>query len=196
MKRHQGFTILELIVAMVIGAVLLGIAAPELSRLGISAARAKGASELYAALNEARAEAIARNGNVTLCRRDWYTSADFPQCAIGTDGTWTQGWIVFQDSTGLFASTEPDAAEDIVSVYDRIGNTTVSGTNNAFDVITTLSPATHITFRGNGRPTSAFSFVVCDNSEKLSDARRISVSLSGSISLRKIGASEAATACA
>ena len=120
MNRHlgnAGFTLLELIVTITIVSILLAIAVPQLSRFGLAAARAKGATELYGALNEARSESVARNASVTICRRNWYTTEAFPQCASGL-GTWAQGWIVYQDNDGDFSGSEPDSAAEIITAYD------------------------------------------------------------------------------
>lgn len=77
--RATGFTMVELMVAIVITGILAAIAAPSFSNL-IARQRAKSiASELYAALSKARSEAIARNTNVTLSPKA---------------GGWQNGWRI------------------------------------------------------------------------------------------------------
>lgn len=194
MKRHAGFTLLELMVTLAIAAILLGLATPQLNRFGLSAARAKGATELFGALSEARSEAVARNIAVTICRRNWYASAAFPQCATD-DGTWAQGWIVYQDADGTFDGEEPDAAADIISTYDRIGNTSPTRDQDAFAILTTLDNQTSLNFQPNGRAAERAQFTLCENSGRLHDARLIDVALSGRVSLVPLDEESLPAAC-
>ena len=182
MTRAAGFTLLELMVTMAIGAILLGLALPQMSRFGLAAARAKGATELYAGLNQARSEAIARNAPVTVCRRDWYAGGDFPQCAAA-GGSWSQGWIVYQDRDGDFSGGEPDGAADIVSAFDPVGIVKPTPGDDAFAVVSTLDSGTHLIFQPNGRAEQRVQFTLCERSGRLRDARLVDVALSGRVSL-------------
>lgn len=194
MTRSTGFTLLEMMVTLSIGSILLALAAPQFSRFGLSAERSRGASELYSALSLARGEAVARNLPVTLCQRDWYSSAAFPTCATG-NGTWTQGWIVYADSDGVFSGDEPDRAEDVVAAYDRIGNTSPTGDDDSFALLTTLDDPTHLSFQANGRSGQRVQFTLCENSGRLRDARLIDVALSGRVSLVPLDESSLPAAC-
>lgn len=194
MTRSAGFTLLEMLVTISIGSILLALATPQFTRFGLAAARSKGASELYGALSQARSEAVARNAPVTLCRRDWYTSAGFPQCA--TDGgTWSQGWIVYADSDGSFSGDEPDRAEDVIAAYDRIGTTTPTRDNDSFAIVTTLDDPSHLRFQANGRTGQRAQFTLCENSGRLGDARLIDIALSGRVSLVPLASSSLPAAC-
>ena len=197
MNRHlgnAGFTLLELIVTITIVSILLAIAVPQLSRFGLAAARAKGATELYGALNEARSESVARNASVTICRRNWYTTGTFPQCASGL-GTWAQGWIVYQDNDGDFSGSEPDSAAEIITAYDRIGQTSPTQDDDAFEILTTLSSQTHLVFQPNGRAGERVQFTLCENSGRLNDARLIDIALSGRVSLVPLDEDSLPDAC-
>jgi type IV fimbrial biogenesis protein FimT len=187
--------LLELMVTIAIASILLALAVPLFTRFGLAAARAKGATELYAALTEARSEAVARNSPVTLCRRDWYSSAAFPQCATSAYGTWAQGWIVYQDADGDFSGSEPDSAADVISVYDRIGTTTPTQTGDAFAILSTLEDPTHLSFQANGRAGQRVQFTLCENKGMLSDARLIDVALSGRVSLVPMSKAALPAAC-
>lgn len=173
---------LELLATMLIASILLSLAVPQMTRFGLSAARSKGASELYAALSQARSESVARNVPVNLCRRDWYTTASSPRCATSS-GTWSQGWIVYQDSDGDFSGTEPDQASDIISTFERVGRTTPTQDDDAFEILTTLSDASHLQFQPNGRTDSRVQFTFCERSGRLKDGRLVDVALSGRVSL-------------
>ncbi|TDU32070.1 type IV fimbrial biogenesis protein FimT [Panacagrimonas perspica] len=194
MTRHEGFTLLELMVTIVIASILLALAVPEFTRFGLASARAKGATELFAALSEARSEAVARNAPVTLCRRDWYSSASFPQCAT-SGGTWAQGWLVYQDADGDFSGSEPDNAADLISAYDRVGQTSPTRDKDAFAVLTTLDDPTHLSFQANGRTGQHVQFTLCESKQLLSDARLIDVALSGRVSLVPLDKASLPAAC-
>ena len=81
----RGFTLVELLTALAIGATLLALALPDLNAL-IRAQQLRGAAvDLFEAVKLARSQAIARNIVVKLAPRD----------AAGSD--WAQGWTVFAD---------------------------------------------------------------------------------------------------
>ncbi len=194
MARQAGFTLLELMVTIAIGAILLGLALPQMSRFGLAASRAKGATELYAGLTQARSEAIVRNAPVTICQRDWFASADIPQCASG-GGSWAQGWIVYQDADATFDGSEPDAGADIVAVFDPVGRITPSVDDDAFVVLTTLNSNTHLIFAPNGRAAQRAQFTLCERSGRLRDARLLDVAISGRISLVALDPDSVPAAC-
>lgn len=194
MARHAGFTLLELMVTIVIASILLALAVPGFTRFGLASARAKGATELFSALSEARSEAVARNSPVTLCRRDWYSSNPFPQCATG-GGTWAQGWLVYQDADGDFSGGEPDDAADLISAYDRVGQTSPTRDSDAFAILTTLDDPTHLSFQANGRAGQHVQFTLCESRKLLNDARLIDVALSGRVSLLPLATSSLPAAC-
>lgn len=183
MKPSAGFTLLELMVTIAIGAILLGLAMPQLSRFGLAAARTKGATELYTALNQARSEAIVRNAPVTVCQRNWYATGDTPRCADGGSGSWAQGWLVYQDLDGVHDNSEPDDPADLVAAFDPVGRISPNAADDAFTVLSTLDGATHLVFLPNGRAERRVQFTLCERSGRLRDARLIDISASGRISL-------------
>jgi type IV fimbrial biogenesis protein FimT len=79
-RADRGFTLVELMIACAVMAVLAAIAAPSFSTL-IANQRVKGAaSDLHMALVKARGEAIKRNTNVKLAPK--------------TAGDWKAGWQI------------------------------------------------------------------------------------------------------
>ena len=87
----SGYTLLELLVALVILGVLTGLALPSMSSLLRSLKTKSATDALRSSLALTRAEAIKRNTRVVMCR-----SKDGLACA--SSGGWEQGWIVFADS--------------------------------------------------------------------------------------------------
>ena len=91
---QRGFTLLELMIAVALAAVLASLAAPSFRQF-IATQRVKSASfDLITALTMARSEAITRNTNISVCQRS---------------GSWTNGWTAQSDCTGGTALLTQDA---------------------------------------------------------------------------------------
>lgn len=91
---RRGFTLIELLVAIAILAILLGLAAPSFQSIMQGNRVMALTSDLFASLNYARAEAVKRAANVTVCKiAD--AGAVSPVCAGA--GGWNGGWLVFVD---------------------------------------------------------------------------------------------------
>lgn len=90
-NRYSGFTLVEMMIAMVVLAILITVGAPAFTKM-IKDNRILGDSyALRAALDGARSEAIAQRSSVTFCR-----SSNGSTCT----GNWNQGYIAFQDRDG------------------------------------------------------------------------------------------------
>jgi type IV fimbrial biogenesis protein FimT len=102
-KRHiHGFTLVEMMVVVVIGAILVGAAAPSFSR-AIATQRARSAgTDVYLALLKARSEAIKRNATVTLAPKA---------------GGWQNGWQI----------VNPSVATDILEDHGAAAGATITG---------------------------------------------------------------------
>jgi type IV fimbrial biogenesis protein FimT len=96
LKRHKGFTLIELMITVAIAAIVLAIAIPSFtSQIANNRSAALG-EDFATAVNFVRSEAVKRRGRVSLC-----ASADGATCA----GAWTDGFIVFVDTA--LADTAP-----------------------------------------------------------------------------------------
>jgi type IV fimbrial biogenesis protein FimT len=193
MRRHSGFTLLELLVTIVIGGILLAVGLPSMNRAALKSAQSKSATELLSALAQARSEAVARNARVTICRRDFYTTDTTPRCAA-SGGSWAQGWIVYQDADGTYDATEPDNAADIVAVFDPVGETTPTGDGDAFRVLASLTFPSHLDFLPSGRAGEIARFTVCESTRRLT-ARQLDVELSGRVTPTELSTAATQTAC-
>lgn len=91
-SEHAGFTLIELMAAVAVLAVLLTLGLPSfedfIRRLRLSGAM----GDLIGDLNLARGEAIKRNARVLVCPK----SAASDTCAPNMN--WTNGWIVCYDA--------------------------------------------------------------------------------------------------
>jgi type IV fimbrial biogenesis protein FimT len=159
-----GFTLLELMVAIAVFALLLGIGVPTFSSI-INANRiTTQANELVSALNYARSEAVKRSEPVAVC-----ASADGATCAASTD--WSTGWIVFDDRGGVVGA--PDAATDVLQIWPGTGGLVLdSGVN-------------FVRYAGTGMSTTATTFELYKSSCTGEKARTISIAVTGRVSSAK-----------
>ena len=94
---QSGFTLLELIVTLAIGAILLAVAIPSMTTLIGGNAMSATVNTLVHALQSARSEAVKRSMPVGVC-----TSADPVAATAVCDATagYGAGWIVYVDVDG------------------------------------------------------------------------------------------------
>lgn len=133
-RAIQGVTLIELLVAMSISAILLGIGVPSFNQFTINNRLNSYANTLFSHLSLARSEAIKRNTRVAICK-----STDGASCA--STGDWGQGWIVFVD-TDNNASTSN--GEQII--------TTMSTLANGYSFSGNANVSSYISFDGYGMP--------------------------------------------
>jgi type IV fimbrial biogenesis protein FimT len=90
MKRHNGFSITELLVVSAIVAILLSIAIPSFRYVTNSYRMSSEVNSLLGDLMYTRAEAIKEGVTVTAC-----ASPDGINCSAG--GNWAIGWLVYSN---------------------------------------------------------------------------------------------------
>lgn len=105
-RPQSAFTLIEMLIALAVLAVILTSAVPAMGRFMDQQRLTVGANELVAHLQFARGQAITRNTIVTAC-----PSRDGRQCS--GDNLWSEGWIVYADPG---RQSQPARPEDILRV--------------------------------------------------------------------------------
>ena len=95
--EKPGFTLVELMIVLAIASVLFATALPELSNMLAGRQLRAASADLMAAINDTRAQAIARRRVVTL---------------LAENGDWQQGWLIVLDAN---ANRRPDDGEAVLS---------------------------------------------------------------------------------
>ncbi|MGQ0750845.1 MAG: GspH/FimT family pseudopilin [Betaproteobacteria bacterium] len=157
--RSHGFTLIEVLFAIVILGVLLSLAAPSMRNLVLDQRVKTVVSDMHATLIFARSEAIKRNQYVAVCAMN----NDGSGCQNSTD--WARGWIVYLDADG---NGIPGAVSDILKRQDALHDVTLTGTG------------TNITYQKDGRlRAAATTFVTSYAGNNDITARCVRMDISG-----------------
>ena len=165
---QKGFTLIEAMITIAIGAILLAAAAPTFRELIEKNAVASQKNNFIASVNLGRSEAMKRSTTVVMCRSSNAGTAASPTCD-SAGSQWKNGWIVFLDRNGndQLATADGDVllrAEGAVS--------------NSGDI--TQSASSKLVFRPSGLMSSgASTFVFDSKSAAAAQKRRVCVTLSG-----------------
>lgn len=158
----SGFTLVERIVTIAVGAILLTLAVPAYNGF-ITGQRVKTASYgLYTSLLYARSEALKRNGQVY----------------VVPNGTWTNGWIVTINNARTYAQcTDGTTEPDCLKVHAAGANVSIA------------SAAAQVTYRWDGRTTlQGINFVLCGAEDDAGiTTRTIAIDLTGRPNLTRQG---------
>ncbi len=125
---NRGITLLELVVAMGIAAVLMAVAVPSYRYVTNSNRIAAEVNGLLGDLQFARSEAIKEGGTVTVC-----VSSNGTSCSGATTTNWASGWIVFSDPNNNHVV---DANETIYRVQSTFTGTDTFVSNNNVGYVT------------------------------------------------------------
>ncbi len=117
MKRQKGFTLIELMVTVGVGAILLSVAVPSFRSIIMDNRLVTQANQFVTSVNLARSTAVRYQRNATVCPSANF-NANVPTCSATTD--WSAGWIVWVDK-------DRDGATDtneILSVQEPLDDST------------------------------------------------------------------------
>ena len=147
MRRDGGFTLIELMIAIALVAILLATAVPALEDFTNDARQTGAINDFVSAIHLARNTAITTNSRVTMC-----ASSNGASCELTA---WENGWIVFGD---LNANGGLDVGETVVTASAAVDGLSIQ--SGEFPAV--------LMYRPNGRAmTNALTgnsgeFAVCD----------------------------------
>jgi len=116
-RVNRGVTLIELMIAFVVLAVMLGYGVPGFRNFILNGRITTYSNDLLGELATARSEAIKRNNTVVICRSNNPTATP-PSCASDASGTWESGWIIFED--GITAKNNKFSTSDAGDVLIRV----------------------------------------------------------------------------
>jgi len=166
-KAYQGYTIIELLTAVGIIAILLIIGIPGF-RAFIQNNRAITLTNNFVySINYARSEAIKRGSPVTVC------ASNSTQTDCSNYSAWTNGWIIFLD---------PDGDGNIANSDDRIR--LGEKLDSSASMVTTVD---HVTFQPSGfLSTGNGNFTLSASGCEGNNGRQVHLSNTGRISLTPV----------
>lgn len=156
-RRDPGVTLIELMFAIAILAILVTVAVPSFRDASLTSRLSSISNDLLASIQVARSEAIKSNSVTTLC-----TSDDGAACAAS--GDWEQGWIVL-DGDGVVIQSHA-ALPDGFKVAEA-------------------SAAEELLFQPIGVGASAASFTVCRDDPVGNQERIVTVTATGMASVTR-----------
>jgi type IV fimbrial biogenesis protein FimT len=151
MKPSRGFTLIEMMIAVAIMAILMAVAMPSYRTFIQNTQIRATAESMQAGLTLARSQALQRNARVSL----WLVDGVSGACARSSSGT---SWVVsLDDPTGACAIAASDSATPRL-IQSRAGSDGSTGvTVTAVDGAGPAVASSCITFNGFGRVEPACS---------------------------------------
>ena len=163
MDRQAGFTLIELMIAVALSAILLSMAVPAMNTFVSNSRQTGMMNDFLASMHMARSTAITMNTRVTVC-----PSSNGDDCEAVP---WDEGWIAFTD----------DDSDQSVDADETIVSTSAGGDGLS---IASAEFGDFLMFRPNGRAMNASvtgnsgEFTVCDH-RGADHAKVLIVDLSG-----------------
>jgi len=113
--KARGFSLIELIDVLAIGAILINIAAPSFASAMLNARIAVSTNSLTESIHFSRSEAVKRLHSVSICPR-----ATDISCNIDND--WSDGWLIYTDASSDGTPGTLDDADTVLRVVKLAGN--------------------------------------------------------------------------
>lgn len=142
---------MELLVAIAVSTILLTIGIPSFLRMVAENERVSHTADVYNAFNFARSEAIARNLQVIVCKSTNTSTCD-------NSAEWSDGWLIYANTDGTTAGTEPDNNEPILQTRTAL---------ERFSLTASADLVNRVVFLPTGRSASVGEFLLCPENTEL-----------------------------
>jgi type IV fimbrial biogenesis protein FimT len=166
MQVNSGFTIIELMIALAMVAIIVSIGMPSFTQMVANQRLTSLANDLVGDVLFARSEAAGRGARVTIC-----ASANGSTCLGTTPADWSRGRLVFSD---INANGALDTGEPIIKV------TQISTQTSVNSAIAVVPDSNWIAFGAYGGMTPAGAssiFRICVASSNI--GRQVAINLMG-----------------
>jgi type IV fimbrial biogenesis protein FimT len=173
-ETQRGVTLIELLVAVAVMAILLPIGASSLGEAVTSMRLTSAANLLLSQIHYARSEAIKRNSRVVLCK-----SSNGGTCAAA--GGWEQGWISFHDINNNGAREASEAL--IQSEAPLAGNLKFTGNQNVASYLS-FAPSGATRLVGGG--FQAGTLTLCRQSNEAGEGRQLILNAVGRPRIQRV----------
>lgn len=158
MQRSAGFTLLELLVAMSIVAVVSAIAIPSFSYINNQRITQSQVDNLQRALAMARQTAIATNRPTIIC-----PSGDGASC--GDQDMWSRGFMIYQDSDR--SETYDSSTDRLLEYIPGVKNVaTRQDTSHFRHSLRSNGPNDRAMFTAQGFSTDLQTFTYCNGEQR------------------------------
>lgn len=178
-SARAGFTLVELLIAMVMVSVMLALAAPTFENTLRSNRQSTSLNNVVGMLALARGEAVTRTVPVSACSTADPYAAGGPTCR-GTN-VWDDGWLIFADDGAGAGGVARNGQIEGSEVLIRLGDGASTGVSiRSFN----FPRVSAVTFEATGLSTGRGTMVICDQ-RGASGASAIVVNLSGQARLSR-----------
>ena len=196
----SGFTLIELMMALVVSAVLMALGMPYLRDFFLNQQRAGAINEMVTAMQMARGEAYKRGQTVIICPCTAANCVASPPACSTTATDWGKGWIIYANINGDTTGTEPDISSPAAATDDVV----VRVSTNDYGAIsigssgTSTTPAAFFQFQPFGVASTTGTLTFCDSRGASNSAERraiLIVSGTGRPQVSKVAADGSALTC-
>lgn len=169
-RNETGFTLVEMLISLVIGALVLTMGVPSFSAFIKNNRMTTQVNDFVSTANIARSEAVKRGARIVVCKSNNGTT-----CDTGSNG-WEQGWIAFVD---IDKDGIPEAGETLVSVKGAMTEgTTLKGNTDIADFFYFNANGT-TNFSARASLVSYGEIILCDSRMDTTKSRAISITAVG-----------------
>lgn len=174
-RRLAAYTLIELLTAIALIAILMSVAVPGFTEMRLNAQRRSALDEFWHAVFYARSEAIKRNSVVEFCRSD-----DGVNCN-SANPNWAEGWMVFENLDGDYPGIR-DSDEPLLRYYEARRGSRITSNRETFS------------FRAFTQGSINGTITFCD-SRGSAEARALIISHTGRPRISRRDASNKALTC-